>query len=844
MSPQSAGSMPLHAARDLIPRRPLDLVLALALLSLPLAPFLNTFSSLGTALRLAIAAAVALLVVARRIPLQRGPLGRGRWLIVAFALFQIIPLAGAATVEYGLVRVVNWTMFMPLAFVAYDRRSQRTAIGFAAIAGVLLVVGVILQAVGVLGGTWAGFALSDGTPATRYTSFLLNPNDLGLSMVLLGVVLGLASRGRPPAVRAAGLAAVTACGVVVSLTLSRGAFVALAGVFLYLLVVGLPRRRLVALASAALVGLLAIPLAIPTTRESVSITLGSLATIASGEDMSSTVRADRWSRLTGGGGTEVAESQARNGLPLWSVSSSASAVATSEVSRDGQQSARLTRKRDGGGGQRIFLASSVAAVEPGLTYTLTGHCRPQRVSRPCRAMMIFRNARGRPLSAPVGPTVMSVPGRWTRVTRTDGAPAGTVSAEVRAEIFDVPEGETHYLDSFALTRGRSPATAFPERGGDPLGLPPAVASPQRGTQGLARNGLPGWTASSSARAVATSEVKRDGERSARLSRRRDGRGASQIFLESEVEPISPGQIYTLVGHCRARGAGRPCRAIIIFLDARGTMLSGPVTPKVVSSSKQWTPMMVTATAPLGAVSAKVRGEIFKVRKGETHYLDSFGVTRGPTPAATFPEQGGDPLGLPSVPPLAASAQGGAGLPPATALASAHVSGAVLGSLPPGSDTKAQSEGSEPQPPRGQGSLDSRDLTVPDIVFGPGFGRYAERDDLSGFELGDREARRKAQIRATVDNGWLKLFLEEGLIGTGLFLAIFATALRRSFSARHTAYRALALTTGALLVAFGARALSTDVLDVNPWNFVLWLVVGLAFAAASEDARRRTSAETA
>jgi len=39
------------------------------------------------------------------------------------------------------------------------------------------------------------------------------------------------------------------------------------------------------------------------------------------------------------------------------------------------------------------------------------------------------------------------------------------------------------------------------------------------------------------------------------------------------------------------------------------------------------------------------------------------------------------------------------------------------------------------------------------------------------------------------------------------------------------------------VALGVRALSADVLDINPWNFLVWLLVGLAFTATSEGPER-------
>jgi uncharacterized membrane protein len=527
------------------------------------------------------------------------------------------------------------------------------------VAGLALLAGFLLQAMDVLGGTWAGNVLSDGTPATRYTSLLLNPNDLGLFALSLGVVLGLVSRGGDRKVRVAGLCAVVVCGLVVSLTYSRGALLAAAAVLVYLVVAGVAWRSLAQLFAAAAVGVLVIPLALPSTREPVAVTLESFAAIAGGEDRSSSVRADRWSRLTGGEGVDVAESRTRNGLPSWTVSLTAGAVVTSAVSRDGTRSAQLTRKQDGRGAQRISLSSPVKSVEQGLTYTLAGHCRPQRTPRLCRAMIVFRNARGAILTAPVGRQVVSKPGRWTRITRTDGAPAGAVVAEVRGDILAVPDGETHYLDSFLLVQEPADSLPFTEDKDDPLGLAPVPipAPPQK----------------------------------------------------AEARPSRPAAVVT---------------------------------------------------------------------------------TSNVSAASTAPPR------------------------------------------------KGPAEGPGPSPPPGQAAL-SGELSLPEILFGAGYGGYAESGRLKRFDLANQKARQRALIGVTVDNGWLKLFLEEGLLGLGLFLAIFSAALWRSFSARRGAERVLALTTGAVLVALGVRALSADVLDINPWNFLIWLLVGLAFTAASGEGERRS-----
>jgi O-antigen ligase len=594
--------------------RPVDAVLAVGLVGLPLAPYLNLSSPLGTGLRLALAAALAVLVVTGRIPLRRPLLAYGRWLIVAFALFQLIPVLVASNTGYGAVRAINWLMFVPLAFVAYDRRAQRVALASGCVAAALLLAGVVLQSLGLVSGIWPGFPLEDGSRVSRYSSFLLNPNDLGLFVLGTAIALAAVTGDKGGRRGLAGVAVCTFAGLIVILTGSRGALVAVAAALLFLLVAGFPKRRLAAASAAVAVGLVLIPLGLPELREASRVILASGLEIATGDDRSATVRENRWSRLLGGSGARLAPR--RTNLADW-----------------------------------VWLWGTTAGV--------------------------------------------------------------------------------------------------------------------------------------------TTEQRHSGARASMLARRDDYSGSSRLGVQKSVGGVEPGGRYTLVGHCRAVAEPATCRLAFVWLDRRRGAIEVEAGAPVRTTAERWTRAEVSAVAPRGATGAYARATIDDAPEGSRHLLDSFSVAEGPGPLLSFPEDRGGPLGL----------------------------------VPRAGGVPALS--TEPPPPPHL-SPARNELTPASVVFGSGYGGYATEDRLRGYAVDRPNQRRRALVRTTVDNGWLKLFLEEGLVGLGLFVAVYAAALWRSFSARRTA---LGLATGALLVALGSRALSADVLDINPWNFVLWLLVGLALGTA-------------
>lgn len=114
------------------------------------------------------------------------------------------------------------------------------------------------------------------------------------------------------------------------------------------------------------------------------------------------------------------------------------------------------------------------------------------------------------------------------------------------------------------------------------------------------------------------------------------------------------------------------------------------------------------------------------------------------------------------------------------------------------------------------------------IIGNGFGGYAPDTFANQRGLDIDPAAAKS---ATVDNSWLKILLESGLMGAmGMTLTLLApmlASLTRSAGER----RAWGIAAGACLVALLWRSVSVDMLDQNPWNAILFLAIGFAAASA-------------
>lgn len=116
-----------------------------------------------------------------------------------------------------------------------------------------------------------------------------------------------------------------------------------------------------------------------------------------------------------------------------------------------------------------------------------------------------------------------------------------------------------------------------------------------------------------------------------------------------------------------------------------------------------------------------------------------------------------------------------------------------------------------------------------LFIGSGFGGYAPElfAGQHGLDVDPAAAR-----QATVDNSWIKILLESGVLGVfAMALTMFApmcSSLCKSKGDR----RLWGIAAGSVVIALIWRSFSVDMLDQNPWNAFVFLALGLAAASTA------------
>ena len=113
-----------------------------------------------------------------------------------------------------------------------------------------------------------------------------------------------------------------------------------------------------------------------------------------------------------------------------------------------------------------------------------------------------------------------------------------------------------------------------------------------------------------------------------------------------------------------------------------------------------------------------------------------------------------------------------------------------------------------------------------LITGVGYGGYGEVApdvDVVGVSA------TAVSSSLTVDNAWLKLLLEEGLIGVLLFAAVMVAGVRSALAVmRRLDARVPAIIASSTLLLLVFQGISVDSFDINPWNAFLWLTLALSY----------------
>jgi hypothetical protein len=102
-------------------------------------------------------------------------------------------------------------------------------------------------------------------------------------------------------------------------------------------------------------------------------------------------------------------------------------------------------------------------------------------------------------------------------------------------------------------------------------------------------------------------------------------------------PVTSGRQYHARASFRAATTGRSCNVLIRWLDAGGSTVSSDTGSNVTDTTTGWTEATVTATAPVGAVFARILPQVLSAAVSEDHYVDKLSLHPGAAAAWT---QGG------------------------------------------------------------------------------------------------------------------------------------------------------------------------------------------------------------
>jgi hypothetical protein len=218
-------------------------------------------------------------------------------------------LAMAATtpvgLAYGVSRLTNWLMFVPLGIVFFRRPRYGALAVVALLVGAVQTVGVLLQVKGVLGGVWGGALISgnDYNPITsrwlvRYTGFVQDPNNLAILMNLCAIAcLSVAWMRRDRRARMLMIGGVAASAGVVVVTGSRGGLIGIPlGLLVFSLFTG--TRALIRIAIFAAIGSWA---ALNAHFSSLDGLLSTFTKVVGGQDPSIQQRLAVWTKYQEGG---------------------------------------------------------------------------------------------------------------------------------------------------------------------------------------------------------------------------------------------------------------------------------------------------------------------------------------------------------------------------------------------------------------------------------------------------------------------------------------------------------------------------------------------------------------
>ncbi len=116
----------------------------------------------------------------------------------------------------------------------------------------------------------------------------------------------------------------------------------------------------------------------------------------------------------------------------------------------GEHSIRVTATADGQASAIIYGLGGVGAIQPGRTYLLWVHVRPETMVRDVRAVLLWKSATDVYLTAAAAVPRPGVATGWTRVGVLATAPPAAERLDIAVDWIGCAAGEVHYLDTVTV----------------------------------------------------------------------------------------------------------------------------------------------------------------------------------------------------------------------------------------------------------------------------------------------------------------------------------------------------------------------------------------------------------
>lgn len=321
---------------------------------------------------------------------------------------------------------------------------------------------------------------------------------------------------------------------------------------------------------------------------------------------------------------------------------------STERSYVGTASYKATWTAAGNGGS--YINRQVPPVV-GQAYTGSVYINPSKTVGMVAAIEWY-NSSGVRISLTSGPVISCAANKWTRISVSGTAPAGTASFVITFYgngnvwaandfcYFDAAQCElgnlaTPYVDGSLETAKWDASENFITNSSfeiDTAGWEGLNKNLLTANQSSFETDLAGWQTNSGGVSLSRSTAQYlNGSASMAITATIAGSPSFRTLQGTNGVPVVPGQVYTATAHFRSGSSSRETYIFLRWYNSSGTVVSGGVSSEnVADNSVGWTQVRVTGQAPATAAFVEVAGGINGMALNEAHYLDAVSLFETPS----------------------------------------------------------------------------------------------------------------------------------------------------------------------------------------------------------------------